>query len=444
MPNRPAQLSAAFSKNSKVVKPHSNLLSRRLARVGSQYLFYSDPITIVRGEGAWLFDNNKRRYLDCYNNVASVGHCHPKVVKALTSQAATLNTHTRYLHPTLVEYAELLVEKMPGALNVCHFVCTGTEANDLAVRMARAYTEHQGLVVLENSYHGCSTLVDELSTTLNPSPPAYVHSVEPPNIYRGTHRGDDAGQHYAALVTDACETLNKQGHGVAAFLCDTAFDTQGTLDAPIDYFSRVQKAVHQRGGLFIADEVQAGLCRTGAFWGFQNYDLVPDIVTLGKPMGNGHPIAVVITTQAISEKFAEKALYFNTFGGNPVSAAVGKAVLEVVYNEKILEHTQRVGAYLKSELHELAKRHPVIGDIRGRGLFYGVELVTNGDTLEPADKIAREIPDRMRAHGVLLGLSGRFGNVIKIRPPLVITEKQCDLLIAALDQTLHELSGEET
>ncbi|MGZ2362422.1 aminotransferase class III-fold pyridoxal phosphate-dependent enzyme, partial [Streptomyces sp. 372A] len=311
-PARPAQLGAAHLGLDEFRDDVTNraLIERRLRHVGNSILFYDDPLQVVRGEGVWLFDAQGRQYLDCYNNVASVGHCRPEVVSALTGQAALLNTHTRYLHENVVEYAEQLAALLPDGLDVCTFVCTGSEANDLALRIARTVTGHTGAVVMESSYHGNTTAVDALSTLTHQDRavrPDWIEAVEPPNTYRGPYRGEGAGAAYAGLVADGIAALEQRGHGTAAFVCDTVFDSQGGLEAPADYFRLVYQQVRAAGGLCIADEVQAGLARTGSWWGFEHYDVVPDIVTLGKPMGDGHPLAVVVTSRRIADEFADLA-----------------------------------------------------------------------------------------------------------------------------------------
>lgn len=425
------------------------LLRRREAHFAGSYLFYKNPIEIVRGEGIWLFDREAKRYLDCYNNVASVGHCHPKVVEALGRQAATLNTHTRYLHRKIIDYSAHLASTMPAGLEVCLYTCTGTEANELAMRMARKITGNHGVIVMEHAYHGNSTLIDALSACLHPPGecPDYVAMVEPPNAYRGSYRrvrgiGDAAlAEKYARSIDTAIQQLETSGQGVAAFICDAIFDSQGTLDAPRDYFKRVYEKVRAAGGLCIADEVQAGFARLGDhMWGFQHYGVVPDIATLGKPMGGGHPVAGVVTRRDIADTFFQKAFYFNTFGGNPVSAAVAEAVLSVIEEEGLQQNAREVGTYLRDKLERLAENHPLIGEIRGRGLFFGVELVKDRETLEPAYRETRAIVEEMKNEGILIGAAGRFGNVIKIRPPLVFSKDNADLLIAKLDKVLAEIN----
>lgn len=446
---KPAQLGAAHLNASAYKESrHFEMVQKRERHLGGSILFYHEPAHLVSGQGVWLIDDKGQKYLDCYNNVASVGHCHPQVVKTLSEEAGKLNTHTRYLHPNVINYAEKLASLMPDELEVCFFTCTGSEAIDLAIRLARNYTKNQGVVVMENSYHGNTTLVDELSTIAHPSAShraAHVVAVEPPNTYRGPYRAgehDKLGQKYADLVSDAADELISKGQGVAAFLCDTIFDTQGTLEAPKDYFQKVYQDIRAKGGLCIADEVQAGLCRTGNWWGFEEYGVVPDIVVLGKPLGDGHPLAAVVVRKKIVEAFtADNKFYFNTFAGNPVSSAVGHKVLEICEQQSLGKNCQDIGAYLKSVLNKLSTKHTIIGDVRGHGLFLGVELVHDRRTKAPAADIARLIPDAMKTKGVLVGMTGRYGNVLKVRPPLVFTKKDADFLLKALDQVLSELNG---
>jgi len=422
--------------------PREDLLKRRRRAMGPTYrLFYENPVHLVRGEGVWLYDAHGRKYLDCYNNVASVGHCHPQVVGALTSQASTLNTHTRYLHEYIVRYAERLGGTLPGELKVCMFVCTGTEANDLAFRIARTVTGNDGAIVMENAYHGNSMVVTELSTAeyAVSKRPDYLIAIEPPNPYRGSYRyGDpDLSKKYAALAGDAVEQLSSRGRKPAMFLCDGIFDSNGALTAPPNYFKQVYQQIRAAGGLCVADEVQSGLCRLGEnMWGFEDSAVIPDIVTMGKPIGDGHPLAAVVTTRAIAREFSRKFHYFNTFGGNPVSAAVGLAVLDVIKTEGILQSVHEVGTYLRRGLNSLASRHELIGDVRGKGLFYGLEIVRDRDTLEPGKEEALRIRELLRENGVLLSVTGPMDNVVKIRPPMVFSKTNADLLLEKLDHAL--------
>jgi len=418
------------------------LRQRRERAMGPAYrLFYREPVHLVRGCGVWLYDAEGRKYLDCYNNVASVGHCHPHVVDALAAQAATLNTHTRYLHEKVVEYAERIGKTLPGDLGVCMFVCTGTEANDLAFRIARTVTGHQGAIVTEDAYHGNSIVVTELSTEEYPAGerPDYLQAVEAPNEYRGSYRAGEPGlgEKYADRVGEAIGLLARRGQRPAMFMSDNIFSSNGVLTPPPEYLQNVYRQVRAAGGLVVADEVQSGLCRLGDhMWGFEDSSVIPDIVTMGKPMGDGHPLAVVVTTPAIAEEFSRKFHYFNTFGGNPVSAAVGLAVLDVIEHEFILQNVNEVGAYLKQGFNDLAARHERIGDVRGKGLFFGVELVRDRSSLEPADTEAHAVTEWLRDHGVLLAVSGPQNNVLKIRPPLVFSRSNADLLLAELDRAL--------
>jgi 4-aminobutyrate aminotransferase-like enzyme len=434
----------------------SMLLQRRQRSLGPAYsLFYERPVHLVRGEGAWLFDPASRRYLDCYNNVASVGHCHPRVVDALSRQAATLNTHTRYLHEGIVAYAERLSATLPEPLSVCMFVCTGTEANDLALRIARAVTGNHGIVVTEDAYHGNSTAVFEMSTEEYPARerPAYLQAVAAPCTYRGPIRdtpdggeaagadgGEAAGLGYATLVGEAVSALAARGHRPALFITDNAFSSNGVLTAPPGYLREAYRIVRAAGGLAVADEVQSGLCRLGDhYWGFQDSGVVPDIVTMGKPLGDGHPLAAVVTTPEIAAAFARRYGYFNTFGGNPVSAAVGRAVLDVIEEERILQGVRDTGVFLRRGLEGLAERHELVGDVRGKGLFFGVELVRDRAQREPAPREAARVREHLRENGVLLGTSGPFDNVLKIRPPLVFGRQYAELLLQRLDEAFTAL-----
>ncbi len=437
---RPPSLGASTQAEDVSGATQRALIERRRKSMGANLLFYRDPVHLVRGEGVWLFDDENCRYLDCYNNVPSVGHCNARVVEALKRQAGVLNTHTRYLHESVVEYAERLASSLPAELEMCVFTCTGTEANELALRLARAATGRRGVVVMEYSYHGNSNLIAELSTAGLPPErrPDHVVAVEPPNLYRGPYRAGDplAGESYGRLVAAACRELDERGPGVSAFLCDAIFDSQGGLEAPVDYFEHAYRYARTAGALCIADEVQAGFARTGTMWGFERYGVTPDIVTFGKPAGNGHPVAGLVTSRKIMERFAESQFYFNTFGGNPVAAEVGCAVLDEITERELIRHVVDVGGYLRSRLEELATKYEIVGNVQGLGLYQGVELVSDRQSLEPAAHQARRIPDAMKKEGVLIGLSGRYGNVLKIRPPLVFDRANADQLLDVLDRVL--------
>ena len=413
--------------------------------MGSAYeLFYQNPVHLVRGKGVWLFDADGRQYLDCYNNVASVGHCHPYVVEALAKQAATLNTHTRYLHENVVRYAERLGDSLPGELSVCMLVCTGTEANELAFRIARAVTGQDGAIVTEEAYHGNSIMVSELSTEDYPASerPAYLEAVEAPDPYRGRYQyGEtDLGAKYASSLDVAIRDMTERGHPPAMFMSDNIFSSNGIQTPPPQYLQEAYRRVRAAGGLAVADEVQSGLCRLGDHtWGFEDSGVIPDIVTMGKPLGDGHPLAAVVTTPEIIEKFTQKHHYFNTFGGNPVSAAVGLAVLDVIEQETILQNVHDVGLYLAEGLRSLSRQYDVIGDVRGKGLFYGVEMVSDRNLKSPAESYALNIQEYLRDNGVLISTTGPNNNVLKIRPPMIFSRLNSDLLLGKLEQALKQL-----
>ncbi len=426
-----------------------DLAARRRQALGPTYQnFYTRPLHLVRGEGVHLWDADGREYLDCYNNVVSVGHCHPRVVDALCRQAATLNTHTRYLHASVVELGERLIARLPGSIDTCVFTCTGSEANDLAVQIAREVTGNRGVVVTEASYHGVTELTRWLSTDSYPAErrPDWLAVIEPPNRYRGPAGYDDsqAAMHYLALARDALDALDARGHRPAALLIDLVWDSNGPLVAPDGYVGTLAAEVRRRGGLVIADEVQSGYCRTGSnWWGSANYGLEPDILTCGKPMGAGHPLALMATRRDIAEAYAERFHYFNTFGGNPVSAEVGKAVIDVIDDEGLLDNARTTGAYFEACLRELAARHATVGDLQGCGLFWGLDLVTDRDRQTPVTREQiRRLGSLIVAEGVVTGYSGRYGQILKLRPPLVFGRADADRAVAAIDAALARFEAE--
>jgi len=423
-----------------------SLLERRRKRLGPGLeLSYDDPLHLVRGEGVWLFDAAGQTYLDAYNNVPHVGHCHPTVVHALARQAATLNTNTRYLYDSLVDYADRLTATMPGDLSVCMFVCSGSEANDLAWRLAKAHTGNAGAIVIDDAYHGTTDAVYELSPAEQGDgrPLAeHVATVPAPDGYRGRFRSDDPDyvDRYVACVDEAIASLDGRGFSPAAFYLDLILASSGIMVPPPGYLAAVFEKVRAAGGLCVADEVQSGFGRTGDhFWGFSAHDVVPDIVTLGKPIGNGLSMAAVVTTPAVMASLTDQSEFFSTTGGNPVACAVGLAVLDVLADEELQQRAARVGSVLRTQIAELAERHPLIGDVRGAGLFIGVELVRNRSTLEPAATETEAVANRMRELGVLVGVDGPRSNVLKIRPPLVFDENHARQLTDALDEALQEM-----
>jgi 4-aminobutyrate aminotransferase-like enzyme/Ser/Thr protein kinase RdoA (MazF antagonist) len=422
------------------------MLERRRQRLGPELeLSYDRPLHVVRGEGVWLVDATGRSFLDAYNNVPHVGHCHPAVVQALAQQAATLNTNTRYLYESAIEYAERLSATMPGDLSVCMFVCSGSEANDLAWRLAKAHTGNAGAIVIEDAYHGTTDAVHELSPAEHGEgrPLAeHVAAVPAPDGYRGKFRQDDPqyADHYATCIDVAVALLEARGLAPAAFYLDMILSSSGILVPPPGYLLAAFEKVRAAGGLCVADEVQSGFGRTGDhFWGFSAHDVVPDIVTLGKPIGNGYSMAAVVTRPAIVASLTEESEFFSTTGGNPVACTVGLAVLDVLEREGLQGRAARVGAQLRSQIEKLAEQHPLIGEVRGAGLFIGVELVRDRSTLEPAAEEAAAIVNRMRDLGVLVGIDGPHANVLKIRPPLVFDENHALQLTDALDRALQEI-----
>lgn len=423
--------------------PTPALLQRREAVLGKTYTFYNEPLELVRGKGSKLYDASGREYLDCYNNVANVGHCHPYVVDALARQASTLNTNSRYLHPEIVRLGERLGATLPKSLDTWFFVCSGSEANDLAVHLARIATGKEGIVITENSYHGNTTVVSPLSLIDYDiqHKPDWVETIAAPNLYRGPYRegSADTGEKYAAHVTDAARRLDVAEQGMAGLMIDSIFDANGALVPPPDYLARAYAAAGRAGALTIADEVQIGFARSGThMWGFEAFGVEPDIVTMGKPMGNGHPIAALATRREIAELIQKKTGYFNTFGGNTVSAVVGNACLDVLIGEDLQGNAARSGAVLMEGFNALMSRHDLIGHIQGRGLFLGVELVTDRDSRRPAKLAARWVRERMKALGVLVSSTGPFGNIIKIRPPLVFSLSDVGRCLEALDVALGE------
>jgi 4-aminobutyrate aminotransferase-like enzyme/Ser/Thr protein kinase RdoA (MazF antagonist) len=423
------------------------ILDARRQRLGRTLsVSYRSPLHIVRGRRQYLYDRMGRAYLDCVNNVCHVGHGHPRVVTAAARQMAVLNTNTRYLHEHIVRYAEELTATLPEPLRVCHFVCSGSEANELALRMARTHAGAEDLIVLEGGYHGnTQTLVDvshyKFAGAGGRGAPPWVHAVAMPDDYRGPHRRDDpaCATRYADYVRAAIDALARRDRRPAAFLSETMLSCGGQIELPPGYLAEAYEAVRTAGGVCIADEVQVGFGRLGThFWGFQTQEVVPDIVTMGKPIGNGHPLAAVVTTPEIAASFDTGMEYFNTFGGNPVSCAIGLAVLDVIRDERLQAHALAVGQHLRKRLQDLQASHPIVGDVRGRGLFLGVEFVRDRDLRTPAAAEAAYVVERMKAHGILLSTDGPEHNVIKIKPPLVFDEADAERLVAVLDAVLGE------
>ncbi len=422
----------------------SEILAQRQMTLGkSLSVSYQRPLHMVRGWRQYLYDENGRGYLDVVNNVCHVGHSHPRVVKALSDQAYVLNTNTRYLHDNIIEYAERLLATCPPPLSVVFFVCSGSEANELALRLARAHTGAEDFIVVDGAYHGNTQALIEISPYKHDGPggkgtPSHIHKALMPDPYRGLYKGygRETGRAYAQHVAALVENLNRP---LAGFIAESVLGCGGQIVLPEGYLQEAFTAVRAAGGVCIADEVQVGFGRVGShFWGFQTQGVTPDIVTMGKPIGNGHPLAAVVTTRAIADSFANGMEYFNTFGGNPVSCAVGTAVLDVIAEENLQQNALEVGNHLLARLTALTDKYPLVGDVRGLGLFIGIELVRDRVTLEPAAWEASYIVERMKDEGILLSTDGPLHNVIKLKPPLVFDRSNADFLVDTLDKILAE------
>jgi 4-aminobutyrate aminotransferase-like enzyme len=420
------------------------LLGARRRLIGASLtLSYRRPLHLVRGTMQYLFDQTGRRYLDGYNNVPHVGHCHPDVVRAATQQMTLLNTNTRYLHESLEQFAEGLTATLPEPLKVCFFVNSGSEANELALRLARAHAQAVDLIVLNAAYHGNTTTLTDISPykadVAGPSQRPWVHIVPLPDVYRGEYKSSDphSGEKYARAVGECIAKLESDNKGLCGFIAESCPSVGGQILLPAGYLASVYAKVRAAGGVCIADEVQTAYGRLGKhFYGFEQQRVVPDIVVLGKPIGNGYPLGAVVTTAEIAASFDNGLEFFSTFGGSTVSCTVGAAVLEVVQNEHLQPHAQKVGSHLLEELRKLQDRYALIGDVRGSGFYLGVELVRNRDTQEPAAQEASEIINHMRETGVLIGTDGPFHNVLKIRPPMPFNAEDADVLVKCLDGAL--------
>ena len=417
-----------------------SLLGRNLS------VSYQRPLKIVRGWRQYLYDETGRAFLDVYNNVPLVGHSHPRVVRAAQEQLALLNTNTRYLHDNVIGYAERLTRLLPEPLRVCYFLNSGSEANELALRLARAHTNREDVIVLEHAYHGHTNALIDISPYKFDGPGGrgrkpWVHVAPIADDYRGAYRRGEAeaGAKYARHVEEILERARGEGRQVAAFIAETLPSVAGQIVFPPGYLAEVYRHMRAAGGVCIADEVQVGFGRLGThFWGFETQGAVPDIVVLGKPIGNGFPLAAVVTTPEIAVSFANGMEFFSTFGGNPVACAAGLAVLDVLNEERLQEHALRVGNHWIARLRALQERHTLIGDVRGSGLFLGIDLVRDATTREPATQEADYVVNRLRERGILAGTDGPHHNVIKLRPPLIFSEADADLFDETLDAILQE------
>ncbi|MGD0781922.1 MAG: aminotransferase class III-fold pyridoxal phosphate-dependent enzyme, partial [Candidatus Aminicenantales bacterium] len=427
--------------------PPAAILDVRREHLGrSLSVSYKKPLKIVRGFMKYLYDETGRAFLDGVNNVPHVGHSHPRVVEAARRQLAVLNTNSRYLHDNLARFAERLTAKCPAPLGVCFIVNSGSEANDLALRMARQYTNRYDMIVVDGAYHGHLTSLIEISPYKFAGPggagrPPRTQVVPLPDLFQGAYRHGDraAGPHYAADVGKAIEAIRSEGREPAGYIAESLLSCGGQIALPDGYLADVYRRVRAAGGVCIADEVQVGFGRVGThFWGFETQGVVPDIVTMGKPIGNGFPLAAVVTTPRIADAFANGMEYFNTYGGNPVACAAGLAVLDVIEEEGLQANALETGLYLQAGLERLKEKHAVIGDVRGRGLFIGLELVTDRRTQGRGTAQASYIAERMREEGILVSTDGPFKNVIKIKPPLCFAKPEADLMLATLENILAE------
>ncbi|QYZ69352.1 aspartate aminotransferase family protein [Neotabrizicola shimadae] len=419
----------------------SDLMKRRRDLLGPNVsTFYDDPVHLVRGEGVWLWDAAGRRYLDCYNNVPHVGHCNPRVVDAIAAQARTLNTHTRYLHEGILDYVERLTATFADPLKTAILTCSGSEANDIALRMAEAMTGKRGIVATDATYHGNTTLVSHLSRSNIPEVgfglAGCFRHVEAPDSYRIE---DPDGQRFAARVQEAIDDLEASGTGFAALVVCPLFLNEGFPTQAEGWLRPAAEAARRAGGLLICDEVQSGFGRCGShFWAHQKQGVVPDVVTLGKPMGNGHPVAGLVTSPEIMARFRTAFRYFNTFGGNPVSCAAAMAVLDELQSKDLQANARHIGLLAQDRLRALAAKHEVIGDVRQAGMVFGAEFVLDRATKAPAADLADRVVNAMRLRGILLSKLGRHKNTLKIRPPMPFDESHLDLLMTTLDIVLTE------
>ncbi|ESO87161.1 hypothetical protein LOTGIDRAFT_210543 [Lottia gigantea] len=429
---------------------------RRMHIGKSCALFFAhDPIKIVRAKGQYMYDEEDNEYLDCINNVCHVGHCHPHVVEAGSKQMQILNTNSRFLHDNIVKLAKRLTETLPSELSVVYFTNSGSEANDLALRLAKHHTKQSDMIVLEGAYHGHVISLIDLSTyKLDDmkdgvhNKPKSVHMVACPDIYRGKYRDDehpkeDLAKLYADDVKELIDVIHNHGDTVSGFIAESMQSCGGQIIYPDGYLQKVFKHVHDAGGVTIMDEVQVGFGRVGNhMWSFQDQGVIPDIVTMGKPMGNGHPIAAVVTTKEISASFAScGAEYFNTYGGNPVSCAIGLAVLDVIELEKLKENALKVGNYVLVKFRQLMDKHQIIGDVRGKGLFVGLDLVKDRKTREPASEEAKYVIARLKEEHILYSRDGPHRNVLKMKPPMCFTEQNVDHLCEKLDMIFKEIKS---
>lgn len=408
--------------------------------MGDSPLFYKEPINLESGEGVWLYDKSGKKYLDVYNNVPVAGHCHPRIVASLTDQASKLNVHSRYVSDVVVDYSEKLISLHSDNLSKLQMACSGTEAVEVAIKMARIYTGGQGIICSNATYHGNSH--ETFRMTIGPFEPEF-RRVTYPESYRPIKEGlleEDLCTLYIKEVEKQIEGFNQDGIKFAGLIFCSIFANEGLPDFPKDYLSKVSKLVRDSGGVVILDEVQAGFGRTGTWWGYELSNVRPDIAVMGKPMGSGLPVSGVVTTEEISDSFHEKAFYFNTTAATPLQAAVGGTVIDIIQDEGLIENAEKIGGYLKAELLKIKDDFDYLGDIRGPGLFIGLDIVDNKEDKNPDREKAIKIVEILKSRGVLISNAGQYRNVLKLRPPLVFDSSHADFLLDELRASFKEVS----
>ena len=408
--------------------------------MGDSPLFYKEPINLESGEGVWLYDKSGKKYLDVYNNVPVAGHCHPRIIASLTDQASKLNVHSRYVSDVVVDYSEKLISLHSDNLSKLQMACSGTEAVEVAIKMARIHTGGQGIICSNATYHGNSH--ETFRMTIGPFEPEF-RRVTYPESYRPIKEGlleEDLCALYIKEVEKQIEGFNQDGIKFAGLIFCSIFANEGLPDFPKDYLSKVSKLVRDSGGVVILDEVQAGFGRTGTWWGYELSNVSPDIAVMGKPMGSGLPVSGVVTTEEISDSFHEKAFYFNTTAATPLQAAVGGTVIDIIQDEGLIENAEKIGGYLKAELLKIKDDFDYLGDIRGPGLFIGLDIVDNKEDKNPDREKAIEIVEILKGKGVLISNAGQYRNVLKLRPPLVFDSSHADFLLDELRASFKEVS----
>ena len=414
--------------------------NKRSQFMGDSPLFYKEPINLESGEGVWLYDKSGKKYLDVYNNVPVAGHCHPRIIASLTDQASKLNVHSRYVSDVVVDYSEKLISLHSDNLSKLQMACSGTEAVEVAIKMARIYTGGQGIICSNATYHGNSH--ETFRMTIGPFEPEF-RRVTYPESYRPIKEGlleEDLCALYIKEVEKQIEGFNQDGIKFAGLIFCSIFANEGLPDFPKDYLSKVSKLVRDSGGVVILDEVQAGFGRTGTWWGYELSNVSPDIAVMGKPMGSGLPVSGVVTTEEISDSFHEKAFYFNTTAATPLQAAVGGTVIDIIQDEGLIENAEKIGGYLKAELLKIKDDFDYLGDIRGPGLFIGLDIVDNKEDKNPDREKAIEIVEILKSKGVLISNAGQYRNVLKLRPPLVFDSSHADFLLDELRASFKEVS----